>query len=108
MFKSFRFRFMAIVAIVALAALVISAPGMGIIQLDYGADAVRRVSQLLLGLIGVCILHISRKGLHDYIDASALVEKAKESPVGAGLVFIGYSITLVGIAIMYGLIVLAF
>lgn len=105
---TYRTKFMAIVAILAIAAIVLTSPGMGILQLDYGADAVRRISQIAIGLIGVCVLHISRKGLHDYIDASELVNEAKKTPVGAGLVFLGYSLVTVGIALMYGLILLSF
>ena len=61
---------------------------------------------LLLGLvtpvIAVAFAHIARKGLFDYIDMQTFANKAKETPVGAGLVFVGLCIVISALLGLFG------
>lgn len=61
---------------------------------------------LLLGLvtpvIAVAFAHIARKGLFDYIDMESISRKARETPVGAGLVFVGLCIVISALLGLFG------
>lgn len=102
-----RFVYMATIVVLGLFLLGATSPNMGLLQLSYGADAVYRVSQIFIGLLGIAILHLGRKALQDYLDLSEAVKKALETPLGAGLVCVSVSITMVAIALIFGSIVAA-
>lgn len=97
MFKT-RFVYLSVIAILGLVLLGATSPNMGLISLSYGADAVYRISQIFIGLLGIAVLHLGRKALQDYLDLSKAVEKAMENPVGAGLVCVSVSLTMIAIA----------
>ncbi len=98
----FRFRtvFIILGSFLALVFLLGTSPEAGLIKLPFGAEVIAKLPGLAAGVFGVGILYFSRKALFDYIDMGELAKKAVESPVGAGLVFVGICLTMVAIALI--------
>lgn len=60
------------------------------------------LGDLTLPIIAVLFAFLARKALFDYVDMGKLYEKAKESTVGAGLIFIGICIVFFGLLGLFG------
>jgi len=104
----YRFVFMAITLTLGFGLLVLSTPGLNIIQMDVGADTLSKLMRLFFGLMSVGIFHISRKALFDYIDVSALLAQAIKEPTGAGLAFLGFGVWMLGVSVMFAVLVSLF
>ena len=57
---------------------------------------------LASGLVAVGAAHMSRKGLFDYLNLQRFAERAHESPIGAGLVFVGVCMVLSALLGLFG------
>lgn len=69
---------------------------------DKGVSTAMWALGAVSGLVAVSLAHFSRKGLFDYIDLEKIVNKAKEEPIGAGLVFLGVSQILSALLSLFG------
>jgi len=63
-------------------------------------------SVMLIGLAS-CVLavgaaHMARKALFDYLDMGEFADRAKETPTGAGLVYLGICIVLAALLMLFG------
>lgn len=97
----FRTVFFLIYVGLALAALFLSDPDSKIVQgLPFGATALAGLVSVSAVFFYVIVLHISRKGLFDYLDLSALYNKALESSQGAGLALIAAGLFMISISLM--------
>ena len=104
----YRFVFMAVTLTLGLFLLLVTTPGLNIIQLEVGADTLSKLMRIFFGLTGVGIFHICRKALFDYIDVSALIAQAIKEPIGAGLVFLGFGVWMLGVAVLCAVLVSSF
>ena len=60
------------------------------------------IAKLATPVIAVWFAHLARKALFDYTDMSALYYKAKQSTVGAGLLFLGVCLVIFGLLGLFG------
>ena len=67
-----------------------------------GALTAALVGQLAMPIVAVWFAYLARKALFDYLDIQELYNKAKESAVGAGLVFIGTCLVFFGLLGLFG------
>ena len=99
LFSRFRYTYMFLGSLVVLLALVSADPEVGLLrQLPFGAPVVATILRLAMIVVFVTAMHLSRKGLFDYIDLSEYFEKAKEEPIGAGLALVAVAIVMNAIA----------
>lgn len=97
----FRHIYMAVGSLAVLALWFLTDPDLGLIQnMPFGAGTLAMIVILSKAVIYVALLHLSRKGLADYVDLSQFFEKASESPEGAGSALIAMSIMMAAIAIL--------
>jgi hypothetical protein len=97
----FRYVYIGIGTLLALLLLLISDPQSGLIEnLPFGASTVANIVLLFRVIIYAALLHVTRKGLFDYIDLERVFNQAIRTSEGAGKVFIGMAIFCVGIAIL--------
>jgi uncharacterized membrane protein (DUF106 family) len=76
-------------------------PDTGIIhQLPFGAGTLATLVILLKAVLYTSFLHITRKGLMDYLDMEELITKAKESSQGSGLALVGVGLYTIAMAIV--------
>lgn len=98
MFKHyFRFRNVLLIGgtLVIWAYLIVSDPNGGGLTLPFFA-------KLATPVIAVLFTHLARKALFDYIDLGAFAKKARETATGAGLVFLGICIVIMGLLGLFG------
>lgn len=69
---------------------------------DGGAMTAVFLGQLMTPVIAVWFSYLARIALFDYLDMEELYRKAKESSVGAGIVFIGVCIVVFGLLGLFG------
>ena len=97
----FRYWYMIIGGILVTLLLLLSDPDLGIIAgLPFGGHTVATFVFLSKTVLYAAILHITRKGLTDYLDLEAIAKKAVENPVGAGLLSVAVSVIMLSIAIL--------
>lgn len=69
-------------------------------------DGGQSTGLMLLGLwaciIAVGIAHLSRKALFDYLNLQQVADEARQSPTGAGLVFLGACIVIAALLLLVG------
>lgn len=96
----FRFVYIGLGIFFTLLLSVITDPDTGFIRdLPFGAGTVASIVVLLKSVLYTGFLHISRKGLMDYVDLEALVKKAMETSEGAGSAVIGVGVYAFAIAL---------
>lgn len=79
----------------------ITDPDAGIIQnLPFGANTIVLLSTLLKSIWYVGLLHLSRRALLDYLDLSAMLEKAEQTSEGAGKALIAVGLFMIAISIV--------
>ena len=105
-----RFRNLYIVAscVMAIILLFTSDPDVGLVQnMPVGAGTIATLILMFKAVLGVAVLHFSRKALMDYAEADfqAMLKKALETPTGAGLAAIACSLMTIAIAIVIGMMV---
>jgi hypothetical protein len=54
------------------------------------------------GVIKVAFAHLARRGLFDYLDLQRVAEKAQQTPLGAGLVFVGVCLVISALLGLFG------
>jgi multisubunit Na+/H+ antiporter MnhB subunit len=69
---------------------------------DKGASTGIWVVGMATGIIAVAMSHISRKGLFDYINLEEFAKRAYESPIGAGIVFMGVCMVVSSLLMVFG------
>lgn len=102
-FRKMRFRFvyMVLFTIVALLALFLSDPDLGLIQgLSYGAGFIATCVVLTKVIIYVATLHVSRRALVDYLDLQKYFEKALEEPMAAAVALVSVAIMMLCITLI--------
>lgn len=67
-----------------------------------GAMTAVFVGQLMTPVLAVWFSYLARTALFDYLDMEELYAKAKESAVGAGMIFIGVCIVVFGLLGLFG------
>ena len=97
----FRNVYLVLGGLAVLGVLLAADPDGGLVEkLPWGGTTLATLLVLVTSILYVGILHLSRKAELDYTDLKELFDKAKESPVGAGLAVIGVGIFSVAIAIV--------
>ncbi len=69
--------------------------------LDNWAETTQGLLKVVGGLLIVALVHFARKWLHDYVDMRELYLTAKATPVGAALVFIGMTIIMLWLSLVF-------
>lgn len=69
---------------------------------DKGASTVIWLVGMSTGLVAVAMSHLVRKGLFDYLDMGEIMRKAVQESTGAGLVFLGLCLVIVGLLGVFG------
>lgn len=98
--------FLFILVLLPLSLFLVTDPDSGLIDsLQIGAGLLGLLTMLAVGLLGLALLHFSRKGLHDYdtSDINLLGKIAVKDPRGAGLQSIATAI----LTLAYALVVAA-
>jgi hypothetical protein len=67
-----------------------------------GALTLAWLQQLTMPVVAVWFAYIARKALFDYLDMGELFEKAKQSTVGAAIVFLGICVVFFGLLGLFG------
>jgi hypothetical protein len=97
----FRYVYMVLGSIFAVLLLLLSDPGATVVtDLPFGASTVANIVLMLRVVLFVALLHVSRKGLFDYIDLETVFNAAMRTPEGAGKVFIGMGIFALAISVL--------
>lgn len=96
----FRYTYMIIGTILALALALLADPDLRLItNLTFGASTLVGLIILSKAVLYVGVLHLSRKALLDYLDLEDLFRRAKQSPEGAGSAIIGVGLIFIALAI---------
>lgn len=95
--KHLRFRnfFLAGGTLIVMAFLMYSDPNGGAITATLAA-------QLATPIVAVWFAHLARKALFDYVDMYELIQKAKESSVGAAVIFGSICLIIYGLLGLFG------
>lgn len=96
----FRHIFMGIGSVLVITLLFLSDPSTGFIaKLPVGSGTIGLLLGLVVSILYIALLHVSRKGLFDYLDLERFFTKAYETPQGAGLALIAVSLAMIAISI---------
>lgn len=97
----FRHWFMTFGSLAVMTLWVLTDPDLGLIQnLSFGAALVATLVIMTKGVLYVTLLHLSRKGLFDYLDFQKIAERAMQSSEGAGKLAISLGLAMIAIAIV--------
>jgi hypothetical protein len=91
----FRYLFMGFGSAAVLGALLATDP-------DKGLMTGMLLMALATPVLAVAFAHLARRGLFDYLDMQKVADKAQEGATGAGLVFLGVCIVIVGLLGLFG------
>jgi hypothetical protein len=91
----FRHIFMGLGSAVVLASLFLTDP-------DQGIATGMLVLALVTPLLAVAFAHLARRSLFDYLDLEEVAERAKGSPTGSGLIFVGVCIVIAALLGLFG------
>jgi hypothetical protein len=67
-----------------------------------GALSTMLVAQLATPIIAVLFAHMARKALFDYMDLKSVYLKAKETSIGAAIIFIGVCLIIFALLGLFG------
>lgn len=67
-----------------------------------GALTLALIQQLAVPVMAVAFAHAARLALFDYLDLSSLITKARESSVGAGIIFGSVALIIYGLLNLFG------
>ncbi len=85
----------------AITAWILTDPDLELVQaLPIGASTVATLIILLKSIFYVGMLHLSRKGLFDYLNLKQFFDEAKTSAQGAGLALIAVSVAMLAISVV--------
>ena len=78
-------------------------------NLPFGAGFISMLTMLSIALLGIALVYISRKGMHDYpiADFEKLGQSASRSPEGAGQYAIAIAIKTLAYAIVIAAAIIA-
>ena len=80
----YRHVYMGLLTSLTLVLLFVTSPDTGVLKaLPFGAGFIATIALLLKATLFIALLHISRKGLFDYIDLEDLTKKVLEGGPGA-------------------------
>lgn len=97
----FRNIFLGIGSILVVLVLLLSDPDNGMVQnLPFGAGTLSTLIILVTSVLYIGLLHLSRKGLFDYLDLLQVSKKAMQTPEGSGLVFLGVTVAMLAISVV--------
>lgn len=97
----FRYVYMGIGVFLVLSLMFILDPDSGIVtDLPFGAQTITQLAALAKMVLYVGMFHLSMRALADYLDKHEFMQKAKEHPIGAGLVLVGQGLTGIAVAIL--------
>lgn len=97
----FRHIFMGIGSLLVITLLFLSDPSVGFIaQLPVGSGTIGLLLGLVVSILYIALLHISRKGLFDYLDLEQFFKKAFETSEGAGTALVAVGLAMIAIAIV--------
>lgn len=97
----FRSLFVGLGSLLVLLVVFFSDPTVGLIsQLPIGSGTVGVIVNILISLWYVCLLHVCRKGLFDYIDLEVFFKKSMETAEGSGMALIAVAVSMVSIAMV--------
>ena len=97
----FRYLYMGLFGALALLLLFVTDPDSKLVTaLPIAAGFVATIVLLVSAVLYVTLLHLSRRGMFDYVDLSVFFTKAFETPTGAGLALIGIGLSNVAIALV--------
>lgn len=98
----FRYVYMGLIGVLVLLLLLLTDPDSGLIDnLPFGATTLAYIIFCFKSVLGIIFLHVSRKGLMDYIDLKLFYDKAISSSEGAGLATIGVGLVFLSIALIF-------
>ncbi len=69
-------------------------------HLPFGASTIATLVILLKSILYISVWHLTRKAVLDYLDLKTVMQKAMQSPEGAGRVAMSVAIIYVAIAIV--------
>lgn len=97
----FRHIFIGIGSLLVITLLFLSDPSVGFIaQLPVGSGTLGLLLGLVVSILYIALLHLSRKGLFDYLDLERFFNKAYETPQSAGSALIAVALSMIAIAIV--------
>ena len=67
-----------------------------------GSLTMALLQQLAVPVMAVAFAHAARKAIFDYMDLESIITKAKETSVGAGIVFGGVALIIYGLLNLFG------
>lgn len=82
-------------SLLVLAYLLLTDPNDGVLTATF-------LAQLATPIIAVWFAFLTRKALFDYLDMGELLDKAKESSVGAAIAFAGVCVVMFGLLALFG------
>lgn len=97
----FRYLYMGFFSILALLLLFVSDPDSKLVTaLPIAAGFVATIVLLVSAVLYVTMLHLSRRGMFDYVDLSVFFTKALSTPTGAGLALVSIGLSNIAIAVV--------
>lgn len=97
----FRYLYMGFFSILALLLLFVSDPDSKLVTaLPIAAGFVATIVLLVSAVLYVTMLHLSRRGMFDYVDLSVFFTKALSTPTGAGLALVSIGLSNIAIALV--------
>lgn len=97
----FRHVYMIVLTLFTLVALFLASPDNGFIhKVTIGAGTIATVVLLAKSTIYIAMMHISRKGLFDYVNLEEAWKKAMENPIAAALALLAVVLSMFPIAFL--------
>jgi len=97
----FRYVYMGVFTTLTMVLMVLTNPDNHLIQqLPFGAGLLATLVILMKSVLYIAVLHLSRKGLLDFIPLQKVLDKAMESPEGAARIFQGVMLAMIPIAFL--------
>lgn len=97
----FRYLYMGFFSVLALLLLFVSDPDSKLVTaLPIAAGFVATIVLLVSAVLYVTMLHLSRRGMFDYVDLSVFFTKALSTPTGAGLALVSIGLSNIAIAVV--------
>lgn len=97
----FRHIFMGVGTVFVLFLVFFSDPSVGVLsQLPFGSGLLGILVGLAISQLYIGLLHISRKGLFDYLDLEVYFKKAYETSLGASIALVAVALAMVAVSIV--------
>lgn len=97
----FRYLYMGFSSVLVLLLLFVTDPDSKLVTaLPIAAGFVATIVLLVSAVLYVTMLHLSRRGMFDYVDLSVFFTKALSTPTGAGLALVSIGLSNIAIAVV--------